>query len=257
MAWSAEQYVKYEDERTRPVRDLIAGIPNQAAQAAIDLGCGPGNSTALLKARLPAAAITGIDDSPEMISAARKRMPDTDFQVADIAGWSRSAGTVDVILSNAALHWLSDHETLMRALLAKLNPGGSLAVQMPDNLHEPAHRHMREVGALPRWADRLAGAARPLEGQHAPAWYYDLLSPGSARVDVWRTTYHHRMSGTAGIVEWFKGSALIPFLAPLREEERQDFLDTYLEAITPDYSPQADGSVLLPFPRLFFVATRA
>jgi len=255
MAWSAEQYVKYEDERTRPVRDLIAAIPNQAARTVVDLGCGPANSTALLTARFPGAATTGVDSSPEMINAARRRMPATEFAVADIAGWSRSAGTVDVILSNAALHWLSHHETLMPALLAKLNPGGSLAVQMPDNLYEPAHRHMREVGALPRWADRLAGAARPLDGQHTPGWYYDLLSPGSARVDVWRTTYHHRMAGAVGIVEWFKGSALIPFLAPLDDAERQDFLDAYLEAITPDYPPQTDGSVLLPFPRLFFVAT--
>jgi len=257
MAWSAEQYVKYEDERTRPVRDLIAGIPNSIARTAVDLGCGPGNSTELLAVRFPDAEVMGIDNSPEMLAAARERLPATRFALDDIADWSRGAGTVDVILANASLHWLPDHAALMPALLARLNSGGALAVQMPDNLDEPAHRRMREIALLPRWTDRLAEAGRPRDRGRTAAYYYDLLSPGSTRVDVWRTIYHHRMASAAGIVEWFKGSALIPLLAPLDDGERGDFLAAYLEAITPDYPAQADGSVLLPFPRLFFVATRA
>ena len=87
------------------------------------------------------------------------------------------------------------------------------------------------------------------------AWYYRLLRGRCSRVDVWRTTYHHPLAGAAAIVEWFKGSGLLPFLAPLDAAERADYLDRYTRAIEAAY-PAADGMVLLPFPRLFVVANR-
>jgi trans-aconitate 2-methyltransferase len=256
MAWSAQQYVKFEDERTRPVRDLIARIPSSEARLAVDLGCGPGNSTELLAERFPGATVIGVDDSANMLEAARKRLPGTTFELQDITDWSRGDGTVDVILANASLHWIPDHDILMPALLGRLAPGGALAVQMPHNLDEPAHRQMRAVASLPRWADRLAPIARPPDGQHEPAFYYDLLCSAGATVDVWKTVYHHVMPDVGAVVEWFKGSALPPFLALLSTGEQADFLELYLEAISADYLPRADGTVLMPFPRLFFVATR-
>jgi len=255
MAWSAEQYVRFEDERTRPVRDLIARIPQIEAGLAVDLGCGPGNSTELLAERFPEATVIGVDDSANMLDAARKRLPDTLFELEDIAAWSRGEGKVDVILANASIHWLPDHDVLVPALLRRLAPGGALAVQIPHNLYEPAHRHMRDVAMQARWVDRLGAVARPPDGQYEPDLYYDLLRSAGAQVDIWKTIYHHVMPDVAAVVEWFKGSALPPFLAPLNEDERADFLAIYREAITPGYPPRADGSVLLPFPRLFFVAT--
>jgi trans-aconitate 2-methyltransferase len=254
MGWSARQYVKFEDERTRPIRDLIARIPNRDIEIAVDLGCGPGNSTELLLERFPEARIVGIDNSEDMIAAARARMPDTGFELHDIAAWGRSAGSADVILANAALQWVPDHATLLPALLARLKPGGSLAVQMPHNLDEPVHRMMRAVAAEGPWVDRLVMAART--DRHGPDFYYDVLSAAGAVVDVWMTTYHHVMADAAAVVEWFKGSALRPFLAPLDADEQVAFLARYLEAITPFFPPRHDRSVLLPFPRLFFVATR-
>ncbi len=255
MAWSAQQYVKFEDERTRPVRDLIARLPQVGASHAVDLGCGPGNSTELLRDRFPDAIVTGVDNSPEMIAAARARLPQTRFGLHDIATWSETAEPVDVILANAAFQWVPDHAVLLPGLLGRLRPGGSLAVQMPDNLHEPAHVAMRAVAADSRWADRLAAAARPVDGQHDAGWYFDVLSEAGARVDIWRTIYHHRMAEVGGIVEWFKGSSLRPFLTALDEAEQQAFVAAYQAAITPAYPRRSDGSVLLPFPRLFFVAT--
>jgi trans-aconitate 2-methyltransferase len=254
MDWSPTQYVKFEDERTRPIRDLMAGIPNDDIETAVDLGCGPGNSTELLIARFPEASVLGIDNSEDMIAAARARLPEIAFELHDIAAWSARHGLVDVILANAALQWVPDHRTLLPALVARLKPGGSLAVQMPHNLHEPAHRMMRTVAAEGPWADRLRSAARA--DQHGPDFYYDVLGSAGAAVNVWVTTYHHIMPDAAGVVEWFKGSALRPFLAPLDPAEREAFLALYLEAITPFFPPRHDGSVLLPFPRLFFVATR-
>lgn len=144
-------------------------------------------------------------------------------------------------------------------MLGKLAPGGSLAVQMPDNLDEPAHRLMREVAADGPWAGKLAGtgatAARTPLGD--PAWYYRLLRPHCAAVDVWRTTYHHPLAGGAdAVVAWFEGSGLRPFLAPLDTAARASFLARYRDAVARAYSALPDGIVLLPFPRLFFVATR-
>ncbi len=193
-----------------------------------------------------------------MIEAARKRLPALRFDLADIADLGRADGPFDVILANAALQWVPDHDTLMPRLAGKLADGGSLAVQMPDNLDEPAHRLMRQVaacrtlGGQARRVSRRAGAAAA-----GAEWYYSLLRPHASRVDVWRTIYHHVLpGGTDAVVEWFKGSGLRPFLAPLDPAETTEFLADYRAALADAYTPLPDGSVLLPFPRLFIVATR-
>jgi trans-aconitate 2-methyltransferase len=250
----AKQYVQFEDERTRPVRDLLAAVPQTSINSVIDLGCGPGNSTEALAARAPGAAIRGLDASADMIEAARKRLPHIRFDVIDITQWDEP-GSYDLILSNAVLQWVPAHESLFPKIVGKLAPGGHLAVQMPDNLEEPAHRLMREIAAEGPWANKLKGAART-QRFDAP-YYYTLLSPLCSRVDVWRTTYYHPLRGGAdAVVEWFKGSALRPFLAALNDSERDAFIARYRDAVALGYPALDDGTVLLPFPRLFIVATR-
>ena len=140
--WSAAQYVTFEDERTRPVRDLLAAVPTKAVRIAVDIGCGPGNSTEVLAARFPQAVVSGIDSSADMIAAACKRLPQLHFQLIDLAQWiaidaAGTPGRIDLILANAVLHWVPDHATLFPALIAKLAERGTLAVQLPDNLDEP------------------------------------------------------------------------------------------------------------------------
>lgn len=256
MTWSAQQYAQFEDERTRPVRDLVAAIPYVDAQAVVDLGCGPGNSTEVLAARFPSASVLGLDSSPDMVAAARQRLPQHRFELADLQAWS-DEGPFGVILANAVLQWVPDHATLLPRLLSRLQPGCSLAVQMPDNLDEPAHRLMREVAADGPWAGKLADAAGRRTGLEGAGWYYALLRPTCSRVDVWRTTYHHPLAGGVdAVVEWFKGSGLRPFLQPLDEGERAGFLRRYRDAVAGAYPALPDGTVLLPFPRLFIVATR-
>lgn len=252
MSWSPEQYVKFEAERNRPIRDLLAQISVEAPRAVADLGCGPGNSTELLRARFPQAAVVGMDSSPEMIEAARRRLPDVRFEVADVAAWN-NPGPFDVILANAVLQWAPDHAALLPKLVEKLAPGGCLAVQVPDNLDEPAHRLMREVAADGPWSARLAGVAAGLPPRHPAEWYYETLSRLASTVDVWRTTYYHALPGGASaVVEWFKATGLRPFLAPLTEPERAAFLTRYEAALEPAYPALPDARVLLPFPRLFF-----
>ncbi|HEY2022650.1 trans-aconitate 2-methyltransferase [Paraburkholderia sp.] len=253
--WQAKQYMLFENERTRPVRDLLAAVPTDRVRRAVDIGCGPGNSTEVLAARLPGATVSGIDSSADMIAAARRRLPTVSFELGDISTWNTHE-RYDVILANAVLQWVPDHERVMPALLEKLAGGGSLAVQMPDNLEEPAHRLLREVAGDGPWAPRLDGVERTV--RHGAEWYYALLRPLCERVDVWRTTYHHPLAGGAdAVVEWFKGSALRPFLAALDDRERTTFLQRYRDEIANAYPALTDGTVLLPFPRLFIVATRA
>lgn len=255
MSWSAAQYGLFENERNRPVRDLLARVGDRVAPRAIDLGCGPGNSTEILLSRFPDAKVHGIDSSEDMIEAARRRLPEVEFGVEDIGRWTADAA-FDIVLANAALQWVPGHAALLPRLVAALAGGGCLAVQMPDNLDEPAHRSMREVAADPRWAARLEKAARPMDGRHPATWYYRELRALGTSVDVWRTTYYHPLASARAIVEWFKGSALAPFLAPLDAAERNDFLDRYEHRVAEEHPALEDGTVVLPFPRLFFVAMR-
>jgi trans-aconitate 2-methyltransferase len=256
VSWSAKQYLAFEDERTRAVRDLVTAIPDIPARLVIDLGCGPGNSTEVLAARFPAAAVRGLDSSADMVATARQRLPQAQFSIASIEAWT-DGGPFDVILANAVLQWVPNHATLLPEFVARLVSGGSLAIQMPDNLDVPAHRLMREVAADGPWARALAAASATRTPIGDANWYYELLRPLCARVDIWCTTYHHALRGGAGaIVEWFKGSGLRPFLEPLDAAARTAYIERYKAAVARAYPPLADGAVLLPFPRLFMVAVR-
>jgi trans-aconitate 2-methyltransferase len=253
--WNAGQYLKFEDERTRPPRDLLAQVPLRSARRVVDLGCGPGNSTELLVARFPEAEVIGLDSSPAMLQQARERLPRGTFVQADLATWTPPEPT-DLLFANAVFQWVPNHETVLARLLQSLPAGGVLAVQMPDNTDEPALALMKEVASTGPWASNLALASAARDELPRPGAYYDLLRPLSAHLDIWHTVYNHVMAGPEAIVEWFKGSALRPFLSALDAEMQRGFLAAYTARIAEAYPPRVDGQVLLRFPRLFMVATR-
>lgn len=251
--WDDQQYLKFADERTRAARDLLARVPLDDARHVVDLGCGPGNSTALLAERWPQARVVGVDSSAEMLRSARRDLPQLEWVEADLRQW-RADGPVDVLFANAVLQWLPDHATLFPALLQQLRPGGVLALQMPRNYDEPSHRLMRETPGP--WAARIA-QARAIAPLPELAWYYDLLAPHARRIDLWLTTYQHVLADAAAIVEWVKGTGLRPFLEALEGGgERDAYLAAYLAAIDQAYPVRSDGRRLFAFPRLFIVATR-
>ena len=253
--WSARQYLKFEDERTRPPRDLLAQVPLQRPRLVVDLGCGPGNSTELLAERFPHSEIVGLDSSPDMLRMARERLLKCNFVEADIATWTPDPGT-DLIFGNAVMQWLPYHPAIMRRLLEAMPQGGVLAIQMPDNTREPALRFQREVGESGPWKDHPEVKAAARDDLLSPEEYYDLLKPASSHIDIWHTVYNHVMASPQAITEWFKGSSLQPFLSPIDAASREKFLAAYTAKIVAAYKPRVDGNVLLRFPRLFILAVR-
>ncbi|CAH1661595.1 trans-aconitate 2-methyltransferase [Hyphomicrobiales bacterium] len=253
--WDAAQYLRFEDERTRPPADLLARVPLVDPKRCIDLGCGPGNSTELVAQRFPEAVTEGLDSSPDMLEKARRRLPDLSFVLGDVASWADAAG-YDLIFANAVLQWLPDHEGLFPRLARSLKPGGCLAVQMPNNLSEPSHVAMREIAAEGRWAERISDAKAERSAIGSFGDYRRWLMEAGCRVDIWQTTYVHALEGVAAIAEWFRSTGLKPYLDRLTAEEQGEFIARYIECIAPAYPVEQDGKVLLRFPRLFIVAVR-
>jgi trans-aconitate 2-methyltransferase len=256
MSWSPEQYVKFEDERTRPARDLLAQVPLAQAERAFDLGCGPGNSTELLVTRFGAGNVIGLDSDENMLSAARQRLTSTSFLQADLGSWMPDE-PADLLYANAVFQWVPDHVAVLARLMNSLRPGGVLAVQMPDNLSEPSHLLMEETGASGPWASAFEGGKVRRAPLPTPSRYFDALMPKAARVDVWHTVYYHPLADVAAIVEWVKATGLRPYLDAAGPDHAQAFTAEYTARIARAYPPMADGRVLLRFPRFFLVAVKA
>ncbi len=255
-AWDPLQYSRFEDERDRAAHDLLARLPDDLAPKEIwDLGCGAGQHAVRLKRRWPEARVHGLDSSAAMLAQARARDADVDWRLGDIAGWTPER-PVDLILANASLHWLPDHQALLRRLTDGLEPRGVIAVQMPMAHETRHHSLMREVAADGPWAAALAGigtVAPLLE----PEAYYAVLARSCAEIDVWSTTYLQALSGPDAVLEWMKGTALRPYLAALTDEvTRRAYLDALGGRLSSAFPRRPDGVTPMPFPRLFLVARR-
>lgn len=255
MPWDPDQYLAFADERALPFYHLVAAVRQLRPDRVLDVGCGPGVLTATLLERWPAAEILGIDSSAEMIGLARRRaIPDRlAFAHADIRDW-QPPQPVDLILSNACLHWVPDHQRLLPRLVSMLSPAGSLAFQVPANHDRPSHRLLAELCESARWRDRLEGAVRVHVGE--PGWYADELERLGFSPTVWQTTYRHRLTGADPVLEWVKGSTLRPVLDRLDPDERGAFLEEYGALLRGAY-PARDQVTVFPFTRTFVAALRS
>lgn len=255
MSWDPAQYLRFAGERLRPAADLLARISAETPATVVDLGCGTGNLAPLLLARWPAAQLTGVDGSPEMLVRARAENPRAAFVQADIGRW-RPAAPVDVLYSNAALHWLDEHQGLIPRLLDEaVAPGGTLAIQMPRNFAAPSHTCIVESIDEGPWRTKLEPILRR-EPVAAPAVYWRLLEGRAAELQVWETEYLQVLSGENPVAEYTKGTWLRQFLDRLDGEERAAFEADYRRRVRPFYPPEPDGRTLFPFRRLFLVARR-
>jgi len=254
--WNADQYLKFEAERTRPAIDLLARVPLTEVRRCIDLGCGPGNSTELILNQFPDAVVTGLDNSPGMLSKARRRLSSLTFEEADITTWWPGE-RFDLIFANDVLQWLPHQQRILTRLVSFLNHGGCLAVQVPNNVDDPACRALEDVASEGSWAGKLSAASVTEEGSGSIDRYYACLQGTGCTFDLWETTYLHPLAGPEAIVEWFKGSELRPYLQLLDTRERRAFLDRYQAGIAKAYPAQENGKVLLRLQRVFIIATRS
>ncbi len=263
MTWNPTQYQQYADVRLRPALELLARIALPEPRTVVDLGCGAGNVTRLLAERWPGAAIAGVDSSEEMLAKARAAKADlsqVSFHSADIGSWSPSS-QVDLVYSNAALHWLPDHATLFPRIARAVAPRGVLAVQMPRNFAEPSHTSVVEVAQSARWRERLSGLVREAPVA-APEDYLHWLDPLCADLDVWETIYQQRLpareDGEHPVVAFVSGAWLVPYFERFAGDgaARVEFLADYRERIERSYPRERDGGALFPVRRIFIVATR-
>ncbi len=255
-SWDPAIYERYKLYRDRPALDLLLRIPADLDPRQIwDLGCGTGEHAALLAARRPAASVRGLDSSPEMLAVARRRESRVEWTLGDVAAFAPETPP-DLIFTNAALQWVADHRTLFPRLAGLLADGGVLACQMPRTWPTAWHAAMRETAADPAWADRLRGIGQ-IDPVTDPETYYDWLAPVCRSVDIWSTTYLHVLEGEDPVVDWMMGTGLRPYLDALDEPRlRAAFIDAYRDRVAQAVPARADGTTLLPFPRLFIVARR-
>ncbi len=249
--WDPERYLTYADERGRPFVELVARVGAAAPARVVDLGCGPGNLTTLLRARWPEAEIRGLDSSPEMIAKAEAVDATIDFAVSDLRDWARDADPVDVLVSNATLQWIPGHLDLLPALVSRVRPGGWFAFQVPGNFGEPSHTIRTDLAAEAPYAEHTRGVAVP--SSHDPAVYLEALATLGCHVDAWETTYLHVLSGPDPVFTWVSGTGARPTLQALPDDLRPDFEDEFKRRLRTTY-PERDGRVVLPFRRIFVVA---
>jgi len=251
--WDPDRYLTYADERGRPFVELVNRIRATAPAEVVDLGCGPGNLTGLLAERWPGAHVLGLDSSPEMIARAQGLGQPVDYAVADLREWQPSA-PVDVLVSNATLQWVPGHLELLPALVDAVAPGGWFAFQVPGNFDEPSHTIRGDLAAEPPYAAWTADVATP--ASHDPAAYYDVLAAAGCAVDVWETTYTHVLRGPDPVFTWVSGTGARPTLQALPDELRADFEAQFKRRLAAAYPVRDDGTVLMPFRRVFAVAER-
>jgi len=254
--WDARQYLKYAEERSRPFFDLIARVRSETIGLIADLGCGPGNLTRSLAEHWPAARIVGVDNSSVMLEQAKAlTIPGRlDFVQADLASWTAKE-PLDLIVGNAAFQWVDRHLALLARLAGMLSPGGTLAVQMPYHFQNPAHLIIEKTKADPRWSAVLKGVGLHQESVRSLLWYVERLHDLGFAVDAWETTYIHVLTGDNPVLEWFKGTALRPLLSALEPQAKIEYLHELGSQFKAAYPAKGDVT-LLPFPRLFFVATK-
>lgn len=252
MTWDPKRYEVFSDARLRPAIDLLQRVTTARADRIADLGCGSGTATLLLEARWPKARIVGFDSSETMLDAARARSQRVHWRQADLADWTADE-PFEVVFSNAALHWLGGHDTLLPRLMRSVASGGTFAVQMPRNFGAPSHLLMHELALEVPYRAHLEGGLRPAPVAE-PADYHRWLSPHAGTLDIWETEYLQILRGENPVADWTRSTWLAPLLAALPDDLREPFDQAYRNRVASAYPKTPQGETLFPFRRLFLVA---
>lgn len=255
MNWSSSTYLKFAKERTQPSIDLAMRLQSMKAERIIDIGCGPGNSTAVLRRFFPEAYILGIDNSQDMIQRASCDYHDMEFACLDAANdLNTMSDRFDIVFSNACIQWIPNHKKLLKEMFGLLKKDGVLAVQIPINYNEPIHQIINELVNSLKWSQKFDSPR--IFYNLTPSEYHDVLSELSNDFTMWETTYYHRLPSYESIMEWYKGTGLRPYLEVLDPLDQAAFEAEVFEMIKQRYSMQSNHEIIFKFPRLFFTATK-
>jgi len=221
LSWNPDQYERFRAERAQPFHDLVALIEKHPHMRVVDLGCGTGELTRQLHEHLAADETLGIDSSESMLLKASSFGGELlRFERGEIEGFVADR-PFDLVFSNAALHWVPNHESLFRRLTSLLSERGQLAVQMPANDDHASHRIAGEV------AERSFGIAPRVHDVLPVARYAELLHElGYKRQHVRMQIYGHLLDDTRGVVEWVKGTLLTDYQRRLGDRYAA-FVDEY------------------------------
>jgi len=255
-SWQPSLYLEFEKERTQPSIDLVGRIDIDTPTRIIDIGCGPGNSTCVLRSRWPMADIIGLDNSNSMLEKAKVSHPDMKWVLANAADDLSYLGTFDIVFSNAAIQWIPNQQSLLQRLFAMLNRDGILAIQVPYVEHMPLHVALVQLATSNKWQGRFETMRSPYS-MHSVQFYYNILRELSSDFEIWETNYYHIMDSYQALVKWSGGSALRPYLEHINDNfQVKEFIQEYEHALEDTYPMQPDGRILLPFTRIFFIARK-
>lgn len=249
--WNPEKYLQFKNQRTQPAKDLAARLLESSPGKIVDIGCGPGNSTAILKEMFPRAAVLGVDSSERMIDSAKANYKDISFAVCSA---EEIKGSFDLLFSNACFQWIPNHEKLIPSLMQKLNPNGYLAVQMPMNQDEPLFRLIKEAVSESKWNFKNEQLER--NDVLSPEEYFNILSHCSSSFDMWETVYYHALPSHKQLIDWVESTRLRPYLSVLNDDDKLLFKQELIDKAAKIYRPTVSGEVILKFRRFFFVARR-
>lgn len=252
--WNSEQYLKFKEQRTQPAIDLAKRIPFEHPNNILDIGCGPGNSTAVLKKMFPQAAVLGVDSSEDMIKKAKETYSDINFKLCDVTNELDKLDKYDIIFSNACLQWIPDHKKFIPMLFNRLSKNGVLAVQIPMNRQETLFKIMDDVIFEPHW--NFSSMKVETNETLTPEEYFDILSSCTEKFDIWETVYYHNMPSVEAMVEWIKGTRLRPYLNALDKAKTESLEKEITKRASECYGIQENGEIIFKFRRFFFVASK-
>lgn len=253
--WDANLYDKFNRERMQPSIDLANRI-DKACMRILDVGCGSGMSTLALKNRFPEARIVGVDLSSAMLEKAKKLVPDVEWIQRDCGESLEDLGQFDLVFSNAFLQWLPDQEGFVGNIRNCVMENGILAMQIPN------FEAMKIAGIIRDVAGAFDSDGEVFANMHDTCYnyslevYYNMFSKYYSEVEVWQTNYIHQMDSSDAVVEFVKGTALIPYLERLSQVQQKEFLVKLQNSTAEWYKPCANGIVLFPFERLFYIAKK-
>ena len=253
--WNAAQYSKFKKERTIPAVDLANAINHKNVRSVLDIGCGIGNSTAVLAEKFPNAKIVGADNSDDMLADARKNNPNIEFIKLDAEKDIDSITEhYDVVFSNACIQWIPNHQKLLKSMFSLLDKNGILAIQIPQQSKHPVHKIIQSLSKSDKWKDKF-GVTR-MYNNLTENEYFDVLSELTENFRMWETVYFHAMPSYESIIEWYKGTGLRPYLEQLSDEDKTEYLNDILECLKDTYPVQKNGEIIFRFPRLFLICRK-